>query len=161
MKPLEKLVEFLKQNNVPFKQFHHAPVRTSEEALAQRPDFILSQGAKAIIVNAKKSSDRREFIMLVLPADKRLDSKKVRKILKCKSFSFAHESDVIRISDGVEPGGVHPFGNLFGLSVYVDNSLALNDEIIFNAGDRSVSLAMKCIDYLKVVRPKLCEFATK
>ncbi len=48
-----------------------------------------------------------------------------------------------------------PFGNLFELDVVVDPGLMENEEIIFNAGDRSVSIAMKSSDYVSIVNPKI------
>jgi len=153
MKPFDQLKNFLIKHDVSYKEFHHDPVRTSEEAAALRPDYTLSQGAKALIIEAKFSHGETKFVMFVLPADKRIDSKKVKKILACKSISFASEADVIKITGGVQPGGIPPFGNLFHLSLYVDPLLGKNDEIVFNAGDKSISIAMKFEDYKEAVRP--------
>ena len=91
--------------------------------------------------------------MLVFPADRKFDSKKVKAAIGAKSISFATEEEVERVTSGVQIGGVPPFGNLFGLPVYADESLFGNDEIIFNAGDRSFSIAMKAGDYRNIVRP--------
>ena len=155
MTTLEKIKELLIENNIPYKEFRHKPVRTSEEADEVRPEYKLCQGAKAIIITAKFKENRRGVFMLVLPADRHIDSKKVRKILRCKSFSFTSEEEVIEITNGVLPGGVPPFGNLFGLKVLVDPSLSSNEEIIFNAGEKKVSIAMKFKDYERLVSPQL------
>lgn len=158
MTALEKIKSLLEQNDIGYKEYHHKPVRTSEEADELRPDYTLAQGAKALIIKAK-IGNKRSFVMLVLPADRKIHSKSVRRMLKCKSFSFASEEEVIDVTDGVLPGGVPPFGNLFGLEVYVDKALSENKEIIFNAGDRSISIAMKYYDYERLIKPNLDDFA--
>jgi Ala-tRNA(Pro) deacylase len=149
----KKIADLLTEHHVPFRTFQHVPVRTSEEAAALRPDFTMHQGAKALIVKAKGLDNVPFFVMLVFPADLKFDSKKVKSIIGAKSISFATEEEITRLTDGIQIGGVPPFGNLFDLPVYADESLFGNDEIIFNAGDRSFSIAMKAVDYLSVVRP--------
>lgn len=149
---VKKITDLLTEHHVPFRTFEHAPVRTSEEAAALRPEFTMHQGAKALIVRAKKAGEPF-FVMLVFPADLKFDSKKVRALLGAQSLSFATEEEVERITDGVKIGGVPPFGNLFGLTVYADKLLFGNKEIVFNAGDRSFSVAMASGDYRDIVRP--------
>jgi len=72
-----------------------------------------------------------------------------------KDVRFATEEEVKQIMGGIEPGGVPPFGNLFGLEIIVDETLFLNPKIIFNAGDRRFSVAMKSEDYRKLVKPQV------
>ena len=148
----QKITDLLVEHHIPFKTFEHAPVRTSEEAAALRPEFSMHQGAKALIVRAKKNG-KSFFVMLVFPADLKFNSKKVKALLDASSVSFASEEEVAQLTGGVQVGGVPPFGNLFGLPVYADGSLFENDEIVFNAGDRSFSVAMRAEDYRNVVHP--------
>ncbi len=136
-----------------YEQFEHQPVRTSQEAAQIRTGYTLSQGAKALIVRVKKSESDKSFVMLVIPGDKKFDGIKVKLLLKAKDIRFATEEEVEKITNGVQVGGVPPFGNLFGLPVYVDDYVLANDKIIFNAGDRSFSIAMKSADYLSLVHP--------
>lgn len=147
----------LVDSNIDFKEYHHKPVRTSEEADAVRPEYSLSQGAKALIVRVKFTEKRRQYIMFVIPGDKRMNSKKVKKGLNCKSLTFATFAEVEKVTGGVQPGGVPPFGNLFSIKVYVDPSLSDNDEIIFNAGDRSYSIAMRYDDWEKLIKPSILD----
>ena len=93
--------------------------------------------------------------MLVMPGDVRFDSDKVKKLLGAKNLRFATEQEVFGITNGVLPGGVPPFGNLFDLEVFVDPLLLEHEKIIFNAGDRSFSIAIQSEDYVKLVGPKI------
>lgn len=131
----ERLEDKLKATEVPFRVTRHEPVFTSEQAAAVR-GVSLSSGAKALIV---KVGER--FAMLVVPADRKLDSKKARANLGVKSIRFASKEEVMELT-GLEPGSIPPFGSLFQLSTYVDPALAANESINFNAGDHSISIQM-------------------
>ena len=152
---VRKIINILEGGKVWFEVFEHESVRTSEEAAKIRTGYSLKQGAKTIIIKAKTSSDLSSYFMLVLPGDKKFDSKKVKKALKIKDIRFATEVEVLLITDGVQPGGVPPFGNIFGLQVIVDPMLLQNKSIIFNAGDRRCSIAMKTKDYVGMVKPTI------
>ncbi len=152
----EKIKNLLQENHCWFETFKHEPVRTSEESASVRTGYSLHQGAKAMIIQIKEAGGRR-FVMLVFPADFRFDNNKVRASLNTKDIRFATEEEVCSITAGVEPGGVPPFGNLFGLEVIADPKLFENEKIIFNAGDRRFSIAIKSEDFKKLVDPKVME----
>src|SRR5262249_22543122 len=96
------------------------------------------------------------FCMLVLPADRRLDSKKLRTALGVKGSRFASEEEADELT-GVEPGSIPPFGSFFVLHHHCAAVLAQNDSINFNAADHGVSIQMKYADYLVVEKPGLAE----
>lgn len=150
----EKIKSLLLENNYWFEDFEHEAVRTSEEAAKVRTGYSLKQGAKALIVRIKINGEKR-YVMLVVPGDVKFDKKKVQEVLHAKDMRFATEEEVSQITEGVKVGGVPPFGNLFGLNVIADTSLFDNEKIIFNAGDRRYSIAMKSEDYKNLINPKI------
>lgn len=154
---VEKIKALLTESQCCYETFEHEPVRTSEEAATTRPGYTLSQGAKALLVRVKISNAIKSFVMLVFPADKRFDADKVKMLLGAKDIRFATEEEVDQITDGVQPGGVPPFGNLFDVKVIVDASLLNNEKIVFNAGDKSFSIAMRTQDYVKIVDPQVAD----
>jgi len=154
---VEKIKNILVAGDCWFEMFEHEPVRTSEEAAKIRTGYNLHQGAKAIIIRVKNSESDKRFVMLVFPADLKFDDSKVKTATNTKNIRFASEQEVSSITGGVEVGGVPPFGNLFDLEVITDNKLFENEKIIFNAGDRGFSIAMKSADFKKLVKPKLAE----
>ena len=146
------LVEnLLRQHGVRFDVQRHQPVFTSEEAAAVR-GVPLSTGAKALICKV----DTR-FVMFVIPADRKLDSKRIRQSLGIRALRFA-TPDELRELTGLVPGAVPPFGSLFGLPTHCDARLAENERINFNAGDNSISVSLQCTDYLQVEKPGLGSF---
>lgn len=150
-----EIISLLEEHHFWHESFEHQPVRTSEEASQVRNGYSLGQGAKALIIRAKYSSNESKFVMLVLPGDSRFDKQKVSLLLQTKDIRFATEVEVSAVTNGVELGGVPPFGNLFSLEVIVDPSLLKHEKIIFNAGDQRFSVAMKTEDYVTMVQPRI------
>jgi Ala-tRNA(Pro) deacylase len=146
----ERLEGWLKDRQVAFTVSRHEPVYTSEEAARVR-GTPLSSGAKALIV---KAGDR--FCMLVLPANRRVDSKKLRAALGVKGSRFATKEEVAQLTE-LEPGSIPPFGSFFGLETHCDSALSQNDSINFNAADHGVSIQMKYADYLVAEKPRIAE----
>lgn len=149
---VEQIKTLLKENNCWFETFEHEPVRTSEEAANVRTGYTLSQGTKALIVRMKKGGEK-SFVMIIVPGDKKFDKVKVKEVLQSNDIRFATEDEVAELTGGIQVGGVPPFGNLFGLPVFVDPHVLENKKVIFNAGDRRFSIGMKAEDYKRLVNP--------
>jgi len=149
---LERLQELLKHHGVAFDVLRHESVYTSEEAAAVR-GVPLASGAKALIC---KGGD--EFVMFVLPADRRLASKVVRRARGWRKLRFANPDEVLELT-GLTPGSIPPFGSLFGLATLCDARLSESETINFNAGDHSISVSMRYADYVEVEKPELGAFA--
>jgi Ala-tRNA(Pro) deacylase len=144
----ERLRTWLEQSGVAFTVLRHEPVFTSEQAAAVR-GTPLSSGAKALVLKAGE-----RFIVAILPADRKLDSRKARDGLGVKALRFATKEEVLELT-GLQPGSIPPFGSLFNLPTYCDPALADNPSINFNAGDHSISVQMSYADYAAAEKPTL------
>jgi Ala-tRNA(Pro) deacylase len=142
----ERLQERLQTSGVAFTVLRHEPVYTSEQAAAVR-GVPLASGAKALVLKAGEA-----FVMAVVPADRKLDSKKARAALGSRSIRFASREEVEQLT-GLQPGSIPPFGSLFGLPTYCDPTLGDNPSINFNAGDHAISVQMTYTDYVALERP--------
>jgi Ala-tRNA(Pro) deacylase len=147
----ERVENFLRQQGIDFQVLRHEPVFTSEQAAAVR-GVPLASGAKALVCKV----DER-FALFVIPADRKLDGKRVRQALGSRSLRFA-TVDELRQLTGLAPGSVPPFGRLFGLTTCCDSRMADSEKINFNAGDHSISISMRWVDYLRVENPTLGGF---
>jgi Ala-tRNA(Pro) deacylase len=147
----DQVCQLLAAKGVAFDVLRHEPVFTSEQAATVR-GTPLASGAKALVCKA----DER-FVMIVLPADRKLASKEVRKIEGVKSLRFASREEVQQLT-GLAPGSIPPFGSLFGLATWCDQRLSEQERINFNAGDHSISISMSYADFVAVERPKLGGF---
>src|SRR3954453_11191694 len=152
MMVFERLEEKLHGAGVEFSVLRHAPVYTSEEAASVR-GTPLASGAKALIMKVGE-----EFVLLVLPADRKADSKKIRGAFGVKSLRFATREEVEKLT-GLQPGSIPPFGSLFGLPTWCDEQLGEQPRINFNAGDHGISISMAYEDYLVAEQPTLGQYA--
>jgi len=129
------LIELLEQSGVSFRAWEHEAVTTSEEAARVRgvsPD----SGAKALLLKAAGS-----FVLAVLPGDRQLDWKAVKRLLGVREIRFATAEELHDIT-GLEKGAVPPFGSLFGVLTIVDPQIAATPLVRFNAGRQTASVEM-------------------
>jgi Ala-tRNA(Pro) deacylase len=144
----ERIVECLEERGVPFSLTEHEAVRTSAEAARVR-GVELRTGAKAMVVTSSAGT-----VLVVLPADRRINWRKLKKALDVKDASLAAVADAERLT-GVSVGSVPPFANLLGLSSVFDPGLLENELIRFNAGSRTQSIEMRSEDLVQIVRPEV------
>jgi len=148
----ERLTRWLHERDVSFRLLEHAPVFTSEEAARVRGTPI-EAGAKALVLRAEG-----ETVHVVLPGDRRVDNAQLRTILGTRTLRFATPEELLTLT-GCTPGAVPPFGNLFGLPVLVDEELARRENIAFNAGSHTVSIVMRCADFLRLAEARIHRLA--
>jgi Ala-tRNA(Pro) deacylase len=142
----DRLTALLDAKGVAYEVMRHEPVYTSEEAARVRGTSLAS-GAKALICKADG-----QFVLLVLPGNRRLDSAGVRKALGLKSLRFATRDEVEQLTT-LTPGAIPPFGQLFGIPSCCDLALLDQPAINFNAGDHALSVSLRTADYLVVEQP--------
>ncbi len=152
MTVFDRVCQLLDEKGAPHSVLRHAPVYTSEEAANVRGTSLAS-GAKALICKADD-----QFVMFVLPADRKLASKPARTQLAAKSLRFATREEVLEIT-GLRPGSIPPFGSLFGLVTWCDELLGEQPQINFNAGDHGISISLTYADYVMAEAPRLGRFA--
>ncbi|MBI3385018.1 aspartate--tRNA(Asn) ligase [Candidatus Gottesmanbacteria bacterium] len=148
-----KIKQILDKKELEYKLYEHEKVLTSEEAAKAR-GTRLSQGAKALVMFADKKA-----IMIVLPADRRVDFKKFKLAQKIRDLKMGTAEEVKKLT-GVEIGAVPPFGNLLSLTLYVDQNLQNEEKIVFNAGLHSKSILLKYSDYIKITDPIIGDYTS-
>jgi len=152
MNVLDQIKNLLDKNSINYKVLTHEPVHTSKEAAAIR-GVDLSSGAKALVFRSKG-----EFVMVVIAGDKRVDMKKLKRVLSSQSVSLAHPDEVLEVTH-CKIGSVPPFGNLFQIPTFLDRSLFRNEIINFNAGRFDTSITMKIAAFQRAVEPKVVDVA--
>ncbi len=141
---LEQLRTWLAQQDVPVREVHHEPTRTSEESARVRGEE-LRVGGKAIVLKVDDV-----FALFVFSAERRLDSGAVRRELGARRTRFATPEELAEMT-GLVPGAVPPFGRpILPFDLYIDPSIPRNDRIAFNAGSLTDSMILPMADYLRV-----------
>ena len=151
---LNRLREFLEMNKVPYSVHSHPQAYTAQEiaALSHVAGRML---AKVVMV---KAGD--ELIMIVVPADRRVDLERVRAALG-RDVRLATETQFRDAFPGCEVGAMPPFGNLFGIPVYLDRSLEEDEEIVFNAGTHTLTGKLAFEDFVRLVNPSKGDFTVQ
>jgi nondiscriminating aspartyl-tRNA synthetase len=148
----ERIIAMLKENHFVFESYEHEPVKTSEEAARIR-NTPLHEGAKALVMYADDKP-----IMMVLPADLKADLNTFKHSFHVRNLRMATPDEVQEIT-GVPIGAVPPFGHIFGISLYMDEGLRDNKEIVFNAGLHTKSVRMNEKDFEKIAHPTIGKFS--
>ncbi|MEW6270000.1 MAG: YbaK/EbsC family protein [Thermodesulfobacteriota bacterium] len=93
-----------------------------------------------------------------LPALYKVDVTQLRHLTGKPELHLASEDDLRRLFPRCEPGAMPPFGNLYGLPVWVDEPLSRQREIVFNAGTHTQTVHMAYADFARLVEPRVASF---
>ncbi len=147
------ILHYLNSNDIFYQVVEHDPIFTMEESKTIA-GFSLKQGLKSLLLKA----DKNDFILLVLPGHKKLDSKKAKQILHAKDLRFATPEEVKKIMH-CEIGSCFPFGNLIPIQMIVDESLLKNKFVTFTPGVHHKTIKMHWKDYYKIIQPSMKNIA--
>jgi Ala-tRNA(Pro) deacylase len=99
--------------------------------------------------------------MLSLPAPYQVDLEKASKMLGAQEARLAQEEEFEGAFPDCEVGAMPPFGNLYGLPVYVEEALAEDETIFFRAGTHTDTMSVGYADFERLVEPTVAEFARR
>ncbi len=120
------------------------------------PTFQGQELAKTVIVKLDGALG-----MAVLPASYQVDLLALKKVTGVADAALASEREFKQHFPDCETGAMPPFGNLYGIPVYVDETLTRDDEIAFNAGTHLQLIRMSFADFEKLVKPVVLAFSTR
>jgi len=126
--PSRRLKEFLDAKKIKYITIKHSPAYTAQE-IAASAHVHGRELAKTVIINKDG-----KLAMAVLPADYHVDIDVLRKATGAKSLTIATEQEFKDAFPECEIGAMPPFGNLYGMETFVEDSLSACREIVFNAG---------------------------
>jgi Ala-tRNA(Pro) deacylase len=99
-----------------------------------------------------------EPIMAVVPASYHVNAELLADLVGAGKLRLAEESDFSGLFPNCEPGAMPPLGNLYGQRVFVDDRLAEDERIVFNAGDHREAVRVKYSDFERLVHPVVGHF---
>lgn len=151
--PIQKLKNFLDENEVQYVSIRHAPAITAQEVAASA-HIPGKEVAKVVMVLLD-----HKMAMAVLPASYQVDFTLLKKASGAREARLATEDEFGEKFPECELGAMPPFGNLYGMPVYVAESLAEDEEISFNAGSHSELIKLAYKDFERLVEPKVIRFS--
>ena len=152
MPVLKRLQSYLDTNKIPYKLVSHQKAYTAHD-VAQTVDVPGKLIAKVVMVKADNY-----FVMTVLPSTWRVDLKRLRDVLEVCDVRLATEAEIANMFPDCQVGTMPPFGNLYGVEVYVDQLLTEDESIIFEAGTYVGAMKLRYKDFAALVRPKVAGF---
>ena len=153
--PVNQLKDFLDRQKVKYVSISHSTAYTAQDiaALTHTPGKEL---AKTVIVRIDDA-----LAMAVLPASFHVDLGALKAITKTKAVGLAGEKEFTDRFPECETGAMPPFGNLYNMAVYVDESLSKDKEISFNAGSHNELIRLAYADFERLVKPVVAQFAAR
>lgn len=151
--PLKKLKEFLDSHNVKYVTIDHSPAYTAQE-IAQSAHIRGKDLAKTVMVKMDG-----KMAMAVLPASQKVNLALLKQAAGAKVVELARESEFADRFPGCDPGAMPPFGNLYGMEVFVADALAADEDIAFNAGSHTELIKTADKDFERLVLPKVVKLS--
>jgi Ala-tRNA(Pro) deacylase len=99
-----------------------------------------------------------QFAMAVVPAPHKIDLERLREASGAKRVELASEKEFQNLFPDCEVGAMPPFGNLYGLPLYVARPLAEDEEIVFNAGSHTEAIRMRYADFARLANPTVSDY---
>jgi Ala-tRNA(Pro) deacylase len=149
----EELQSHLREHGVSFTLRHHPRAFTARQVAASE-HIPYDQLAKPVLVVAEAHP-----VLLVLPASRMIELTRLAQQLGARTARLADETEIGRVFADCELGALPPFGNLYGLDVFVDRTLAEDTYIEFRACTHTDTIRMRYADFERLVHPTLVDVA--
>jgi Ala-tRNA(Pro) deacylase len=146
--PVQKLKEFLDKEAVKYVSIQHSRAFTAQEVAASA-HIRGKEMAKTVIVQMDG-----KMAMVVLPANHRVNLEVLRESAGAEEVKLSTEAEFKGLFPDCEPGAMPPFGNLYGMEVYIAAALTKDEEIAFNAGTHTECIRLAYGDFDRLVKPK-------
>ncbi len=143
----------LDQRSIPYRTIPHERHVTAQQ-IAAAAHIPGAEMAKTVMVKLDG-----ELAMAVLPATERVHLGRLRQLSGANEVALASEPEFRDRFPECEPGAMAPFGNLFGMRVFVADDLARDGTIAFNCGDHRELVQLAYRDFERLVGPKVGDIA--
>ena len=145
--PVQQLKEFLDSQHVQYVSVQHSTAFTAPE-IAHRAHIKGDQLAKTVIISMDG-----DLAMVVMSACHRIRWDRFCQAMGTDFVTLAVEEEFASRFPDCEIGAMPPFGNLFGMPVFIHDFLSRQPEIAFSAGSHSEIIKMNYQDYDDLVKP--------
>ena len=153
--PVKRLKEFLDSHYIKYVTISHSRAFTAQET-ATSAHIPGKELAKTVMVKIDG-----KMAMAVLPASSKVDFDLLKKATGSATIEIANEKEFKDLFPDCEIGAMPPFGNLYGMEVFVTKSLTEHREIAFNAGSHRELVKLAYKDFEQLVKPKVITFSVE
>jgi Ala-tRNA(Pro) deacylase len=146
---LRRLKELLDEAKVSYEVCSHYQAFTAQEIAAVQ-HMSGKDMAKVVMLKVNGA-----LAMAVIPASRMISLNAVKASLGAVEVQLASEDEFASSFPECEIGAMPPFGNLFGLPVYVDPTIEEDETIFFNAGNHQQTVKMRYSDFARIAQPRV------
>jgi Ala-tRNA(Pro) deacylase len=139
--------EYLERNGADFEMLEHEPTYSAQK-LAASVHVSGRDVAKAVLLWTQD-----DHVLAVLPAADSVDLERVQELLNEEIVELATEKECGERFNDCELGAVPPFGSQYGIKTLLDESLLLEDEIVFEGNTHHQAFKMRRKDYVELENP--------
>jgi Ala-tRNA(Pro) deacylase len=151
--PVKKLKDFLDGQNIKYVTISHSKAYTAQE-IAGSAHIPGKELAKTVMLKIDG-----KMAMAVLPASHKVNFDPLKKTVEANNIELAGEREFKDLFPQCEVGAMPPFGNLYGMEVFVAETLSKDEEIAFNAGSHTELIRLAYKDFERLVKPKIVKFS--
>ncbi len=152
--PVDKIKKYLDDEQIKYVSIYHSPSYTAQE-IAESAHVSGDMLAKTVIVKHGKG-----LKMVVLPASMHIDFDRLKEVLNPGEVALASEEQFKDRFQKCEIGAMPPFGNLYDMEVYVDETLTHGEKIAFNAGSHVELIELAYEDFNRLVKPRIIKVSS-
>lgn len=145
----QRLEEYLQSQQVPFHMLSHPHAMTAQET-ASSAHIANREMAKTVMVKIDG-----QLAMAVVPANEWVHLDRLRALTGARNVALASEDEFKGRFPECEVGAMPPFGNLYGMDVFVADSFAAGERIAFNAGSHRELVRMGWHDFQRLAQPRV------
>ena len=153
--PTQKLKTFLDSHRAPYLTIHHSMAFTAQQ-IAASAHISGKEIAKTVMIKVDG-----KMAMAVLPASFQVDFDLLKRTTGASKVELADEREFKDRFPECEIGAMPPFGNLYGMDVFVAESLTKQEEIAFNAGSHTELIQTGYKDFERLVKPEVLKFSAE
>ena len=153
--PVRKLKELLEKENIKYISKFHSTIYTAQE-IAASAHIPGKELAKTVMLKLDG-----KMAMVVLPASYQVNFTLLKEASGARQAELATEEEFETLFPDCNIGAMPPFGNLYGMDVFADESLTKDQEIAFNAGSHYELIKLAYKDFERLVNPKIVKVAEK
>jgi Ala-tRNA(Pro) deacylase len=144
---IKRLKELFDEAKISYEVYNHPLAYTAQE-IAQSQHVPGDQIAKVVMLQVDG-----KLVMGVVTGSQKVHLPTVRASLGAYDVRLATEDEFVSRFPDCEIGAMPPFGNLFGLPVYVDRTVTKDESIYFNAGNHAQTVRIRYKDFEKLAAP--------
>jgi Ala-tRNA(Pro) deacylase len=150
---LLRVLKHLEREGITYQLISHPPAFSAQK-IAAAAHIPGREMAKTVMAKLD-----HQLVMAILPADRTLNLEHLRLATGADIAMLATELEFNDRFPDCEGGAMPPFGNLYGLPVFMSGELTRLEYFAFNAGNHREIIRVQTRDFIRLVQPRILDLS--